>query len=239
MSFMLWRGTNIKNFEALPGSFEDLWEKCKPINEAIEKMYEDVKSIAKRRHEANRKRWERYYAPPFSIGDYVLVGRRTPKAHKLQLHWQGPYVIIGSRSTLVYQVNLVGMLLKADERYSMSVHASRLRMFADKDLDVTKTLVESAVHDLQFYDIEKIAGWRVSDDTGEIELRIHWLGFEASERTWEPIAQVSKDQGRLVKKWLSKNHKKHPLLRGLLDDIIADAKILRLKKIAQAKSSKD
>ena len=136
----------------------------------------------------------------FNIGDYILVECRTPKMTKPELRWQGPYVIVTTWTVLVYTVNLAGSTFEADPRYSLEYHASRICLFADSSLDATETLIECTVHDLTFYDAEKIVAWRHSDlEEYSLEFQVKWLGFPSSENTWESEERLVADQRQMVK----------------------------------------
>ena len=81
-----------------------------------------------------------------------------------------------------------------------TVHAQRLRPFAEADFEVTEDVRNSIAYDSQFY-VDDILDWR-EDDTGSIELRVRWLGFEASEDTWEPVERLHEDVPTLVTRFL-------------------------------------
>ena len=67
----------------------------------------------------------------FEIGDWVLVSRATRKQHKLQLQWIGPYQIVDIRNRFVYRVRSI---INDQE---LDVHAARIQLFSDGDLDFT------------------------------------------------------------------------------------------------------
>jgi hypothetical protein len=184
-------------------------------------MHRDIISIRDRRRQRNANRKKTAHGIAFNVGDYVLVGRRTEKTTKLELHWQGPYVVTAITNRWVYTVNMIGDEFNTDEAYALEVHSSRIRLFADKDPNTTSTLVESAVHDLDWYEMKKILKYRTADEsdndlpTGTLEFLIEWLGFPKTEATWEPEAHLIADRKRFLLRYLRKN-KSRPILNALL-----------------------
>ena len=75
-----------------------------------------------------------------------------------------------------------------------------MKLYADADLMVTEEVRNQAGYD-DVTHIEDLIDWRESDD-GDLELRVRWLGFTASEDTWEPVAMLHEDQALLVERYL-------------------------------------
>ena len=50
--------------------------------------------------------------------------------------------------------------------------------------------------------IESIDDWRVEAD-GTVKVLIKWQGYDESERTWEPLAQVYEDVPVITKKYVT------------------------------------
>ncbi|KAG2878238.1 hypothetical protein PC118_g21615 [Phytophthora cactorum] len=73
----------------------------------------------------------------FNIGDYVLRSRVDEKVPtKLLVTWVGPYAVTAA---LAYNVLKLKHLVTGDD---LEVHASRLKFFTDKDLDVAEEFLE-------------------------------------------------------------------------------------------------
>ena len=70
-----------------------------------------------------------------------------------------------------------------------TVHVQRIKLYADADFMVTKDVRNQAAYE---------------NDDGDLELRVRWLGFTASEDTWEPVATLHKDQALLVERYLQR-----------------------------------
>ena len=114
----------------------------------------------------------------------MLLGQRVGDKEKLMLRWQGPYEIVDVPSPLIRGIRLLG---KPDSDL-ITVHVSRIRMFADSKLHVTDTLIEAAQHDARDFEVKDIVGHRI--ENSELELLVHWLGFTAVDRTYEPVQNL-------------------------------------------------
>jgi hypothetical protein len=77
-------------------------------------------------------------SPNFQVGEYVLVAEhRKSGVSKLQVKWKGPRRVASVESDYVFVVeNLLTKELKA-------AHATRLRFYKDKDLNVTADIAGS------------------------------------------------------------------------------------------------
>ncbi|KAE9281357.1 hypothetical protein PF008_g27911 [Phytophthora fragariae] len=85
----------------------------------------------------NKKRERGDNMVNFDVGDYVLRSRVDEKRqNKLLVTWVGPYAVTAAHAHNVFTVN---QLVTGEE---LDVHASRLKFFADKDLEVTEELLE-------------------------------------------------------------------------------------------------
>jgi hypothetical protein len=88
----------------------------------------------------------------FQVGDYMLVAEhRKSGVSKLQVKWKGPRRVESVESDYVFVVeNLLTKELKA-------AHATRLRFYKHKELNVTAELALAAEHnDHQLYIVSKI-----------------------------------------------------------------------------------
>lgn len=171
----------------------------------LESMYEAMEHLHKglrtRQTEIRRKarlvhnKMTRIQEVDFSVGDYVLVGIADHKKEpKLSLGWNGPARVVDfGEHELTYQVQMLG-------KDSVSVvHASRLKHYADADLDITEEL-EQHVEDeeVAFYVVEAIEEFR--EEANKQELLIKWQDFE--ERSWEPLAVMHRDCPKLVEEFI-------------------------------------
>jgi hypothetical protein len=134
----------------------------------------------------------------FQVGDYVLVAEhRKTGVSKLQVKWKGPRRVVSVESDYVFVVeNLLTKELKA-------VHATRLRFYKDKDLNVTAELAQAAEHnDHQLYVVSKILDARYYEQEMFNKLLIAWRGFPVGEATWEPYSVMAVDVPEMVAKFM-------------------------------------
>jgi hypothetical protein len=114
------------------------------------------------------------------VGDYVLVAEYGKSdVSKLQVKWKGPRCVGSVESEYVFVVeNLLTKELKA-------AHATRLRFYKDKELNVTAEQAEAAEHnDHQLNVVSKT----LDALSSELEMIYEWLvasrGFPVGEATW-------------------------------------------------------
>jgi hypothetical protein len=98
-------------------------------------------------------------SPNFQVGDYVLVAeQRKSGVSKLQVKWEGPRSVESVESDYVFFVeNLLTKDLEA-------AHATRLRIYMDKELNVSAELAQAAEHNYhQLYVVSKILDARYNE----------------------------------------------------------------------------
>ena len=140
----------------------------------------------------------------FDIGDFVLV-YSAKKRNKLRVMWTGPFRVVDTINAAVYVCEHLVTGARS------SVHAQRIRMYADSTLEVTTDLRDQAAHDMLEYFPDSIVGWREGDE-GTLELKIHWLGLESSEDSWEPLNTFYEDAPTMVKRYAQQQRKRAPQL---------------------------
>jgi hypothetical protein len=113
----------------------------------------------------------------------------------LQVKWKGPRRVASVESDYVFVVeNLLTKELKA-------AHATRLRFYKDKELNVTAELVQAAEHnDHQLYVFSKILFARYTEQEMFHELFVAWRGFPVGEVTLEPYSVMAVDVPEMVTK---------------------------------------
>jgi hypothetical protein len=132
------------------------------------------------------------------MGDYVLVAEYSKSGTtKLQVKWKGPRRVASVESDYVFVVeNLLTKELKA-------AHATRLRFYRDKALNVTAELAQSAEHnDHQLYVVSKILDARYNDQEMCHEMLAAWRDFPVGEATWEPYSVMAVDVPGMVAKFI-------------------------------------
>ena len=107
--------------------------------------------------------------------------------------YQGPYECMGlvNNDPDKVLVRLVGQ----DEVAKVSWR--RVYRIAGPSLTITQAVQDSALHDLQRFKVESFVDWGFADD-GSVVLKVRWRGFDASEDTWESMAQLDEDVEVLV-----------------------------------------
>jgi Integrase core domain len=122
--------------------------------QVAEKATRDLKAAIQKHNDKTHVR-----SPIFQVGDYVLVAEhRKSGSSMLQVKWKGPRRVASVESDYVFVVeNLPMKELKA-------AHATRLRFYKDKDLNVTAELSQAAEHnDHQLYVVSKILDARYNE----------------------------------------------------------------------------
>jgi hypothetical protein len=134
-------------------------------------------------------------SPNFQVGDYVLaVEHRKNGTSKLQVKWKGPRRVASVESEYVSVVeDLLTKELKAAQ-------AKRLRLYKDKELDVTADLAQAAEHH-QLHITSKILDASYNDQGLFHELLVAWRGFSVGEATWEPYSIMAVDVPDMMAKF--------------------------------------
>jgi hypothetical protein len=86
-----------------------------------------------------------------------------------------------------------------------ATHATRLRLYKDKELNVTVTaeLAQAAEHyDPQLYVLSKILDAPYNKQEMFHELLVAWRGFPVGEATWEPYSVMAVDVPDMVAKFM-------------------------------------
>jgi Chromo (CHRromatin Organisation MOdifier) domain len=87
-----------------------------------------------------------------------------------------------------------------------AVHATFLRFYKDKELNVTAELSQAAEHNNhQIYVVSKILDARCNEQEIFLELLVAWRGFPVGEATWEPYPIMDVDVPDMVAKFM-KSH---------------------------------
>jgi hypothetical protein len=137
-------------------------------------------------------------SPNFQVGDYVLVAEHRKRGtSKLQVKWKGPRRVASVKSYFVFvEENLLTKELKAE-------HATRLRLYKDKELNVTAELAQAAEHnDHQLYVVSKILDARYNEQEMFCEFLVAWRGLPVGEATWEPYSAMAVDVPDMLAKFM-------------------------------------
>ena len=125
----------------------------------------------------------------FQVGDFVLVAdRESHSGSKLAVKWKGPRRVTRYDSQLVFEVE---DLLNETRSF---VHANRLNYYADSQLAVTESLLDTIDQNETHYNtVIKLLGLRFNQDRKKFEVQCEWRGFAQKEPTWEPFQNMRED----------------------------------------------
>ena len=196
-------------------------EYFKSTAEALQASWLKAASAMNRRHEQNVLERERAAGraarknrasgkantpktPNYAVGDFVLVQCPIPR-NKLKLKWLGPYRVVDTVSAWVYILEDIVSSKRS------TVHVQRMRFYSDAAFDVTEDVKNQAQYDgVLNFTLEKFVDWRETD-TGTLEIRVRWLGFESNEDTWEPLVKLHEDVPEVLRRYLIQVRNECPL----------------------------
>jgi hypothetical protein len=161
--------------------------------QVVEKATRDRKADIQKYNDKTHKR-----SPNIQVGDYVLVANHHKSGvSKLQVKWKGPRRVASVESDYVF---VVENLLTKERK---SAHATRLRFYKDKDLNVAVELYQAAEHnDHQLYVMSKILDARYNKQEMLHELLVAWHGCPVEEATWIPYSVMAVDVPVMVAKFM-------------------------------------
>ncbi|KAE8903142.1 hypothetical protein PF003_g12674 [Phytophthora fragariae] len=157
----------------------------------------------------NKKRERGDNMVNFDVGDYVLRSRVDEKRqNKLLVTWVGPYAVTAAHAHNVFTVK---QLVTGEE---LDVHASRLKFFADKDLEVTEELLEHVAAQGIILRVRDLIGptlvvppmlvrHRWNDESRSYEILVGWHGLEAIEDSWESLTAMFNEVSTLVQAYVA------------------------------------
>jgi Chromo (CHRromatin Organisation MOdifier) domain len=174
--------------------------------QVVEKATSESNAAAQKHNDKTHVR-----SPNFQVGDYVLVAEHSKcGASKLQVRWKGPRRFASVESDYVF---VVENTLKKELK---NAHATRLRFYKDKELDVTAELAQAAEHnDHQLYVVSKILDARYNKQEIFHELLVAWRDFPVGEATWEPYSAMAVDVPDMLAKFME-SHEDIDTVRKML-----------------------
>ncbi|KAG3152173.1 hypothetical protein PC128_g22832 [Phytophthora cactorum] len=100
--------------------------------------------------------------------------------------------------------DVVGWTIQGDKPHSFviqhlisgryyDVHASRLKFYADSELNQTTELLELVSRQRMVLGVEDIRNHRFNDALVRWELQVSWMGLQAIEDSWEPLDVLAQD----------------------------------------------
>lgn len=179
--------------------------KIEALSKALDSMHKEVAiSRARRPENAVKVHNAKTHVQKinFEVGDFVLVAQREKKdGHKLRVKWRGPYRVLKAESEFVFTVE---NLITHD---AQSVHANRLKLYADSSLEMTETSLDpSAYINPHFNTVEKLLDLHFNEDLSRYEIETQWRGFEYEDPTWEPLTILKEDIPKMLNVFLENFH---------------------------------
>lgn len=166
------------------------------LRQSIQLMHKEMSDQRLKQTLLNKKRQRGEHLVNFTVGDYVLRSRVDEKHYgKLLVTWVGPYVITRANK---YSFT-VKHLLTGNET---DVHASRLKFYADSNLEVTEELQEHVASQGIILCVDELLEHRWNNATNEFEILVSWKGLESIENSWEPLISLYKDIPVLVERYI-------------------------------------
>uniref|UniRef100_H3H850 Chromo domain-containing protein n=1 Tax=Phytophthora ramorum TaxID=164328 RepID=H3H850_PHYRM len=180
-----------KELQEIPES-EEIEGYLAKLRESVQAMHCAVEDQRLKQRLLNKKRERGENLVNFTVGDFVLRSRVDEKqGNKLQVTWVGPYRVVRA-DTHSFRVQ---HLVTGDE---LDVHASRLKMYADEDLEVTDELLEHVSAQGIVLAVDKLVSHRWNNDIKDYEIKVRWKGLEVIEDSYEPLTDLAKEIRILV-----------------------------------------
>ncbi|KAE9062778.1 hypothetical protein PF010_g29265 [Phytophthora fragariae] len=132
----------------------------------------------------------------FDVGDFVLwsrIDQRLPN-NKLLGQWVGPFKVIEAKPhSFVIQHLISGR--------EYDVHVSRLKFYADAELNQTEELLELVSSQGMMLGVEAICDHLFNHTLERWELLVSWMGLQAIENSWEPLTTLLQDVPSKVREY--------------------------------------
>jgi len=84
------------------------------------------------------------------------------------------------------------------------VHASRLKFFSEKNLEITEELRNQIAHNEETFEINEIRDIRYEKEYDRYQLFINWKGFSEEENTWEFLEDLWETSKEYLMRYLAR-----------------------------------
>ena len=170
------------------------------LQQFLDEVHKDVsaRKYAKRKAAVMAHNMRTHVLPAnFSIGDFVLVANKNhSEGHKMSMKWLGPQQVVAAKSDWTFEVKDL-----INEKISI-VHADRLKFYSDKDLQITKELIDTIDNNQPHYnEVLRILSLRFNRSLRRWEVQIKWKGFSHEQPTWEPVQNIHEDVPELLEQF--------------------------------------
>ncbi len=161
------------------------------LQAAFDGVHQEMAVVAQKRRRGRASRTTSAPLAQFEPGDFVLymsVWAGTPA--KLRMRCKGPAMVVQANSPWVFEIqnSITGLLKEA--------HASHLKFYADKDLEVSVDLLAHVAQNDQGYEVEAFSDARWSEVKKVYEITVKWRELDDAEKSWEPAQNLSEDLPR-------------------------------------------
>jgi hypothetical protein len=109
----------------------------------------------------------------FDVRDFVLYADIWDHTRdKLRVKWCGPAQVTATTSNWVFEIqNLI-----TGER--KEAHASRLKFYADRSLEINEELLLHMAHNSEGHVVDELVGTRYNAKEKQHEIKVHWRGLD-------------------------------------------------------------
>ncbi|KAH9185665.1 hypothetical protein AeNC1_012358 [Aphanomyces euteiches] len=186
---------------------EDLQRSLQNMHRSIAEYKDKVRS---------QKRGQRKAQPrQFTVGEFVLVLKRSTNIPKTLYHWDGPWVVYKVVFDWCYEVQ------NYESKTTIVAHACRLKPYTNGTQELSNELLESIKFCAIGNEVKSIIDARYTQQQDQFECLVVWLGMD-DESTWEPAQHIYEDVFQLFKQFLSEKLDTTPpnsAKRKLFDDM--------------------
>lgn len=178
--------------EILIVDLEDVEPQLAKLRLSLEGLHKEVVDIKERKRLADMQK-KTVVVCNFDVGDYVLwskIDQRLPN-NKLLGQWLGPFRITKALSHAFKVEHLV-----SGKGYE--VHGSRLKYYADADLNMDVEMMELVTSQGIVLDVASFEDHRYNKELQRWELLVKWAGLQPIENSWESFNTMHKDVPQAV-----------------------------------------
>ncbi|GMF20662.1 unnamed protein product [Phytophthora fragariaefolia] len=134
----------------------------------------------------------------FAVSDYVLRSRVDEKhGNKLQVTWVGPYCVVHADAHLFGLQHLV----TGDE---LDVHASWLKVYGDRSLEVTDERLEHVSSQGIILAVDKLNEHQWNGSIKDYAICVSWKGIQQIDDSYEPVKSFVKEIRVLIDNYATK-----------------------------------
>jgi hypothetical protein len=166
--------------------FECVDEQLESLRNSLYAMHKEVLDEKERRQLQDMAAHKGSTAN-FDTGDFVLwsrIDQRLP--NKLLGQCLGPFKVVEARPHSFGIQHLI-----SGREYD--VHGSRLKFYADAELNQTAELLELVSSQGMMLGVQAICDHRFNESLERWELLVSWRGLQAIENSWEPFTNLLHD----------------------------------------------